>query len=184
VTRYPASPSHHRALLIPFVLSFTYIRKLDAAIVATRYVYQLRGEKREARMPNRMRPQSDLRPLMPGIRRYTDASGATVYSSHSYQPLKGHAREVSAYSLAKFDFEEGIDDLSSAGPHMVNLEAIGSEDGNWEDNKYRDCIHEDRYVPGLHDMENHEDEAGLSRTSSRTTMAHDRKAPEGAFSTQ
>lgn len=184
MTQYPASPSHHRALLIPFVLSFTFIRKLDAAIVATRYVYQLRGEKREARMPNRMRPQSDLRPLMPGIVRYTDASGATVYSSHSYQPMKGHTRDASAYSLAKFDFEEGLDGLSSAGPHMVNLEALGSEDGNWEDNSYGDRGHEDRHIPGLHDKENHEDEAGLSRTSSRTTMAHDRNAPEGAFSTE
>ena len=142
--------------------------KLDAAIVATRYVYQLRGEKREARMPKNTRPESDLRRLMPGIVRYTDASGATVYSSHSYQPTKGHSRDTSEYSLARFDFEEGSDG--------------GSEDWYWGDPNYKDRGHEDGHTPGLHEMEN--DGAGHSRTSSRTMiMTHDRNAPEGAFST-
>ena len=89
--------------------------KLDGAIVATRYVYQLRGEKREARMPKHIRLQSDLGPPMPGIVRYTDASGATVYSSQPYQLMKDHARGGSAYSLANSDFEEGFDDPASAG---------------------------------------------------------------------
>jgi hypothetical protein len=82
-----------------------------------------------------MRPQSDLRRLMPAaIVRYTDASGATVYSSHSYQPLKGHPRGESAYSLPSFDFEE-FDGLPSDEPHvMVNREAPDSEDGYQEDN--------------------------------------------------
>jgi hypothetical protein len=171
VTQYPASPSHRHALLIPFILSFTFIRNLDGAIVATRYVYQLRGEKREARMPNHLRLQSDLGRLTPGIVRYTDASGATVYSSHSYQPMKGHARAASAYSLANSDFEEGFDDLPSAGPHdIVNLEAGGSEDEYWEGDGYRDHGHEDRHPPGLHDDHGYK--------------AHDRNTPEGAISTE
>jgi hypothetical protein len=165
--------------------SFVLIVELYAAILATRYVYQLRGEKREARMPSHMRPQSDSRRLMPGIVRYTDASGATVYSSHSYQPIKDHAREASGYSLTTSDFEVGLDDLLSAKPHdTVNLEALSSEDEYREDNNYRDREHEDRHPPRLH-------EAGLSRTSSRTgdyehvpMMAHNRNAPEGAFSAE
>lgn len=133
MTQNPANPSS-RALLIPFVLSFTSIRKLDGAIVATRYVYQLRGEKREARIPSHMRAQSDSRRLIPGIARYTDASGATVYSSHFYQPKKGHARGTSAYSLANSDFEDGFDVPSSVGSHtMVNIKAEGPEDEHSED---------------------------------------------------
>jgi len=86
------------------------------------------------------------------IVRYTDASGATVYSSHSYQPLKGHTRGESAYSLPSLDFEE-FDGLPSDKPHvMVNREAPDSEDGYQEDNNYKDRGHEDRHPPGLHDM--------------------------------
>ena len=183
MTQYPASPSHRRALLIPFILSFAFIRKLDGAVVATRYVYQLRGEKREARMPSHLRLQSDLGRLMPGIVRYTDASGATVYSSHSHQPMKGHARGASAYSLAKSDFEEEFDDLPSAGPHdIVKLEARGSDDESW-DYGYNDNGHEDRHPPGLHGMEN--DEVGFEdeyQDDDHGYDAHNRSTPEETFS--
>ena len=108
---------------------------------------------------------------MPGFVRYTDATGATVYSSHSYQPLKGHARGASGYSLANSDFEERFDDLPSPGPHnMANCEAreaSDSEDGYQEDSNYKDREHEDRHPPGLHDTENHERH---STTSSRTMV--------------
>ena len=50
VMQYLASLSHHCALLIPFVLSFTFIRKLVGAIAAMCYIYQLRGEKQEAQI--------------------------------------------------------------------------------------------------------------------------------------
>jgi hypothetical protein len=125
-------------IIVPFsfllFLSFTFIQKLDGAIVATRYVYQLRGEKREARMPKHMRLQSDSGHVVPGIMRYTDTSGATVYSSHSHQLMRGHARGASAYSLVNSDFEEGFVDLPSAGLHdMESHEALGSEDEYQDD---------------------------------------------------
>jgi len=107
--------------------------ELYGAIVATRYVYQLRGEKREARMPKHMRLQSDSGQVVPGIMRYTDSSGATVYSS-SHQLMRGHARGASAYSLVNSDFEEGYVDLPSAGLHdMESHEALGSEDEYQDD---------------------------------------------------
>jgi hypothetical protein len=108
-------------------------------------------------MPSHMRLESDLGRLMPGIVRYTDASGATVYSSHSYQPVKGHARGASAYSLANSDFEERFDDLPSTEPHnTVKLEAEGSEDEHSEDDDYTDHGHKDRHPPGLYGPEKHE----------------------------
>ncbi len=163
MTQYPASPSHLRAVLIPFVLSFTFIRKLDGAIIAMRYVYQLRGEKREARMPKHVRLESGLGHLMPGIVRYTDASGATVYSSHhSYQPMKGHARGASTYALANSDFEEWSDDPPSAGLHdMENHEPlVGSEDEDREVHGDKDRHPPKLYEAGLwgrDDDDGHED---------------------------
>ena len=149
VTQYPLVL---QALLIPFVLSFVFIRKLDGAVVATRFVYQLRGEKREARLPKHTRLQSDLGRLMPGIVRYTDASGATVYSSHSYQPMKGHPHEASTYAPANSDFEEWSDNTPKAGRHdMENQEALGSKDEDREDDDYEDREHEGRHPPGLHE---------------------------------
>jgi hypothetical protein len=102
-------------------------------------------------MPRHVRLQSDLGPSMPGIVRYTDASGATVYSSHSYQPMKSHARGESTYALANSDFEEWSDDPPSAGLRdMEDHEALGSEGEDREDDGYEDHGHEDRHSPGLH----------------------------------
>jgi hypothetical protein len=85
-------------------------------------------------MPKHMRLKSDPVHVVPGIMRYTDASGATVYSSHSYQLMRGHARGASAYSMATSDFKEGFDDLPSAGVEdMENHEALDSEDEYQED---------------------------------------------------
>ena len=178
MTQYPPSPSHLRVLLIPFVLSFTFIRKLDGAIVATRYVYQLRGEKREARMPKHIRRQSDLGRRMPGFVRYTDASGATVYSSHSYQPMKGRAGVASTYAPANSDFDGWSDDTPSARLNdMENHEALVSEDEDREDDDYEDPGHEGRHPPGLH-------EAGLEdeQDDGHGHEALDQNILEGAFS--
>lgn len=84
-------------------------------------------------MPRHMRLPSDLGPLMPGIVRHTDASGATVYSSHSYQPMKGHARGASAYSQASNDSasndsEDGLDDPPSAALHDMENHGARLED--------------------------------------------------------
>ena len=104
---------------------------------------------------------------MPAIVRHTDASGATVYSSYSYQPIKGHAH-ASEYSVANNDSEEGFEPRAELY-EMENHEALGSEDGYREDDDY-----EDRHAPGLHGME-HEAEYGV----------HDQNAPKklGTFST-
>jgi hypothetical protein len=107
-------------------------------------------------MPKHIRLQSDLGRLMPGIVRYTDASGATVYSSHFYQPVKdhvkGHARGASSYTLADSDFEGWTDDNPSAGLHDIeNHEALGSEDEDQEGDGYEGHEHEDSHPPGLHD---------------------------------
>ncbi len=133
--QYPASPSHRRALLISFVPSFTFIPKLDGAILATRYVYQLREEKREARMPRHVHLQSDSERLIPGFVRYTDSSGATVYSSHFYPPVKGHARRADAYSQINSDFDAStLYDPPSAGLRdMKSHEAQGLEDEHQDD---------------------------------------------------
>jgi len=120
--------------------SFILVVELYGSIVATRYVFQIRREKREARMPRRIRPQSDSGRLLPGFVRYKDASGATVYNSHYYPPMMGHPRGASAYSLAGSDFEgttpEGLYDPPSAGLHMKGHKALGSED------EYQDGDHE------------------------------------------
>ena len=114
-------------------------------------------------MPRHIRLQSeDLgHHPMPAIVRHTDASGATVYSSYSYQPMKGHAR-ASEYSVANNDSEEAFEPRAELH-ETENHEALGSEDGYQEDDDY-----EDRHPPGLHDMENHEAEY----------EARDQNAPE------
>jgi hypothetical protein len=139
--------------------SFILVVELYGSIVATRYVYQLRGEKREARMPKHVRPSSDAGRLMPGFVRYKEASGATVYNSHFYPPMKGHARGASAYSLASSDFEgtapTGLYDPPSAGLHdMKDHEALGFEE------EYRDDDHKDHEY-GDHDRETPRDASGI-----------------------
>lgn len=112
-------------------------------------------------MPKHIRLESDLGRLMPGIVRYTDASGATVYSSHSYQPTKGHSRGASTYTNS--DFEGWSDDTPIADlQDMVNHEVMGSEDEDPEDERhghedrkddgYEDHGHEDCHPPGLHEV--------------------------------
>lgn len=99
-------------------------------------------------MPSHMRSKSDLGRLIPGIARYTDASGATVYSSHFYQPTKGHARGASAYSLANSDFEDGFDNPHSVGSTtIVNPESEGPEDEHSEYYDYRKHGHDDCHPP-------------------------------------
>jgi hypothetical protein len=93
-------------------------------------------------MPKHTRHQSDLGRLMPGIVRFTDASGATVYSSHPYEQMKGHARGASASTLVNNDFEGWSDDTPSAGLHdMRKHEALGFEDEDREDDDYEDRGH-------------------------------------------
>jgi hypothetical protein len=120
--------------------------------VATRYFYQLRGEKREARKPRHMRTSSasgDGGRLLPGFMRYRDSNGATVYNSH-YLPSssnKGHSRGASAYSLADSDIEGatplGLYDPPSAGlpgskyDGLLDSEEYYKDDGH-EDRQYMD----------------------------------------------
>jgi hypothetical protein len=80
---------------------------LDGAIVATRYVYQVRGEKREARKPRHMRGDSaGGGQFVPGFVRFDDVASGTRLYSMCYDPLaQGHARASSAYSFASADFE-------------------------------------------------------------------------------
>ncbi|KAI9437704.1 hypothetical protein H4582DRAFT_1957092 [Lactarius indigo] len=103
--------------------SVILVVELYGAIVATRYVYQVRGEKREARMPRHIRGESVGAGgrLIPGFVRYDDESGTKLYSPYYYPPVEGqgHARRSSAYSLASADFEGatpmGLYDPPSAG---------------------------------------------------------------------
>jgi len=119
--------------------SFILVVELYGAIVATRYVYQLRGEKRAARMP--MRPVSVLSDegrLLPGFVRYRETNGATVYGSYYFPPPdKGHSRGASAYSLADSEFEGatplGLYDPHSAGPPSYDG-ALNPEDDYRDDN--------------------------------------------------
>jgi len=112
------------------------IIELYAAIVATRYVYQVRGEKREARMPIHMRGHSaGGAQFTPGFMRFDDvASGTRLYST-SYNPLaQGHARAPSTYSFASADFE-GATPLGLYDPPTARLpdskyhEDLDVEDG-------------------------------------------------------
>jgi len=127
--------------------SFILVVELYGSIVATRYYYQLRGEKREARMPKHVRQQSDSGRLLPGFVRYRDASGATVYHSYFYPPTKGHEGGASAYSLAGSDSEGatpmGLYDPPSAGLHDMR----GSED------EYQDDDHDQGHGYEDHDRE-------------------------------
>lgn len=126
--------------------------------MATRYFYQLRGEKREARKPKHMRGASgDGGRLLPGFMRYRDSNGATVYNSH-YLPssYKGHSRGASAYSLADSEIEGatplGLYDPPSAGlpgskyDGLLDSEEDYKDDGH-EDREYRD--HDRELPPGL-----------------------------------
>jgi len=89
--------------------SLVLLVELYGAIIATRYVYQLRGEKREARLPRHLRAESTASSgrLMPGFVRYRDTNGATVYNSYYYPPTADHAHDPSAYSLGNSEFEGG-----------------------------------------------------------------------------
>ncbi|KAI0267159.1 hypothetical protein BC834DRAFT_822911 [Gloeopeniophorella convolvens] len=72
-----------RGVYIAFVVIILFL-ELYSAIVATRYVYQVRTQKRTSRMPSHARGSSDAGHLLPGFVRYKDASGATVYDSHYF----------------------------------------------------------------------------------------------------
>lgn len=100
---------------------------IDGAIVATRYVYQVRAEKREARMPRHVHVQSVAgggQPS-PGFVRYDGvASGTKVYSTY-YQD---HVRVPCAgYSPASTDFEGGSP-MGLYDPPTANSKSV-FEDG-------------------------------------------------------
>ena len=104
--------------------------------MATRYVYQVRGEKRDARMPMHMRRESTGGgQLIPGFVRYDDVTNGTrLYSTYYYPPTQGHARGPSAYSLTSSDFEGatpiGLYDPPTAGlPGSKHHTDLDFEDG-------------------------------------------------------
>ncbi|KAH8996543.1 hypothetical protein EDB86DRAFT_2919219 [Lactarius hatsudake] len=155
--------------------SIILVVELYGAIVATRYVYQVRGEKREARMPRHMRGQSassGTGRLIPGFVRYDDESGTKLYSPYYYPPTEGqgHARGPSAYSLASADFEGvtpmGLYDPPTAGlPNSKYHEDLELEDGykdseQGEEHGYKDMGHDEPPVSAPEKM--HED-AGVLR---------------------
>ncbi|KAI9507447.1 hypothetical protein F5148DRAFT_981447 [Russula earlei] len=131
--------------------------ELYGAIVATRYAYQLRREKREARMPRRTHPESDSGRLIPGFVRYKEESGAAVYDSYYHLPTKGHSRGASAYSLAGSEYE-GVTPFGLYDPHGARLldtkyhEDLDFEDDNKQDDA-KDQDHGDNHLseppPGL-----------------------------------
>ncbi|KAH9171978.1 hypothetical protein EDB89DRAFT_1036650 [Lactarius sanguifluus] len=137
--------------------SVVLVVELYGAIVATRYVYQVRGEKREARMPRHMRGESTSSGtgrLIPGFVRYDDESGTKLYSPYYYPPIEGqgHARGPSAYSLASADFDGvtpmGLYDPPTAGlPNSKYHEDLDFEDGykegeQEEEHGYKDMGHD------------------------------------------
>jgi len=95
--------------------SIILVIELYGAIVATRYVYQVRAEKREARTPRQKRRESagGGGQFVPGFVRYDDvASGTRVYSAYSSPTAPSHAH---AYSRVGTDFEGVTYDPPSAG---------------------------------------------------------------------
>jgi len=150
--------------------------ELYGAIVATRYAYQLRTEKREARMPRHLRLESDPGRLIPGFVRYKEESGATLYDSHYYPPTKGHSRGASAYSLAGSEYDDatslGLYDPPSAGLLITKFQ----EDLDFEDDNKGDDFK-------IHGYKDHEDShlleppAGLE-TPKEVVEAGQRDAPK------
>jgi hypothetical protein len=101
-------------------------------------------------MPRHVRLQSDSERLIPGFVRYTDSSGATVYSSHFYPPVKGHAHGADAYSPLNSDFDAStLYDPPSAGLHnMKSDEAQGLEHEHQDDDYKGDGYSDhDRMAP-------------------------------------
>lgn len=147
----------------------THQVSLDGAIVATRYVYQVRGEKRDARMPRHMRGKSASGGrLIPGFVRYDDASGTKVYSTYYYPPAEGHARGPSAYSLASADLE-GVTPMGLYDPPSASLPSL----------KYHgDLDFEDRY--GQEEQEyGYKDMSVVEPPPQREGVGSPEKDPEG-----
>ncbi|KAI0314091.1 hypothetical protein OF83DRAFT_1248303 [Amylostereum chailletii] len=71
--------------------------EIYGAIVATRYVFRVREQKRLSRLPLHERPGSAGMKLVPGFVRYTEADGQEVYDSY-YYPNKSHNRDATDYS--------------------------------------------------------------------------------------
>lgn len=133
-----------------FVLSLTRTKPQtkDGAIVATRYVYTLRREKRRLRKPMHTRGSKDGWATLPGFMRYRDASGATVYDSYYFPPSnKGHSRGVSAYSVADGDLEGSAQTDTFISPSVgipgLKDRVLDSEDG-YKDDDHEGREHEDR----------------------------------------
>lgn len=158
--------------------SIILIIELYGAIVATRYVYQVRGEKREARMPRHIRGESGGgERLIPGFVRYDDADGTKVYSPYYYPPTEGHARGPSAYSLASADFE-GVTPMGLYDPPRAGLpgskyheDLSFEEDNEQEEHGYEDMGHGHAVEPPLQGVGGpekipeavHEEQAGVPR---------------------
>jgi len=157
--------------------TFLLIVELYGAIVATRYVYQLRTEKREARMPrhSRLESESDSGRLIPGFVRYKEENGATVYDSYYYPSTKGHSRGASAYSLAGSEYD-GATPLGLYDPPTAGLLGTKYHEGlDFEDNNKGDDIMS-------HGYKDHEDGHLLepppdSETPRETVEAGQRDAP-------
>ncbi|KAI0250380.1 hypothetical protein BJV78DRAFT_1128023 [Lactifluus subvellereus] len=158
------------------LVSVVLVIELYSAIVATRYAYQVRRQKREARMPQPIREESDRGRLLPGFVRYKDRDGATVYDSYYLPPAKGHQRGVSEYTFSSTLFEGttpmGLYDPVSAGlPASANSEGIDIEDG-YHDDDHRDQEHEHGHdhnretepSPGIEALRNpHEEDSDTLR---------------------
>jgi len=133
------------------IASSILIVELYGAIVATRYAYTLRREKRRLRKPMHTRGEPASKEgwaTLPGFMRYRDASGATVYDSYYFPPSdKDHSRGVSAYSLADSDVDGStqVDMYNSPNAGFPSLEdrVLDSEDG-YKDDDHEGREHEDR----------------------------------------
>ncbi|KAH9985981.1 hypothetical protein BJV74DRAFT_546556 [Russula compacta] len=131
--------------------SLILVVELYCAIVATRYVYQLRREKRHARMPRHKRAESGSRPLLPGFVRYKEASGTMLYHSYYYPATKDFAHHTSTPSLASSELGSGTvvesDDPPNTGPLLgTSFGPSDSEDeysdDDQSDHTYRDHDHD------------------------------------------
>ncbi|THH15467.1 hypothetical protein EW146_g5014, partial [Bondarzewia mesenterica] len=88
---------HIAAGLFGGLAGFLLLLELYGALMATRYVHQVKTEKRKARLPLNLRRSTDGSGLMSGYVRYTDANGEAWYDPVA---PKDHERPESMYSYA------------------------------------------------------------------------------------
>jgi len=80
------------------VASVLLLLELYGALMATRYVHQVKTEKRKARLPLHLRGDSDSTRLNTSYVRYSDPSGEQLYDSYPSKQQGG--RPTSTYSYA------------------------------------------------------------------------------------